>query len=525
MARQLLMYKGITPNVSDNRYYYCSPQDFLTEIHANLIGSIDLDNYRLEANMAKINYAVLPLADAEKVTYLIEYDASTNYFNCFHVEHVEVRNDFALYRISIDLWQTYIWQGSLSNIHITRCNRNIGDGVYDEIANTKPASVGYTSNDIYMATWDGAGWLTSDKNYAYEDYIVIVFAVEYNVEQQVFGSDHISETGLYCVDFTTLRGLVDATHANSAGVNIASDIIGGIYGVASSWGGSELDARVINAWIMPTAFLTKSGYGHNFKSKSSYAGNSNVTFLAEQVLPRRSIKDVVDLPNSPNYAVYFGTFNNGLKLKHYTSSNLRVKVITNVSQTSLNVLVEQGENQKDITSAFEVTLTTNAGVTTGIRQFAKAFSNAVSMGSSMAKDLAKGDVSSAGLGLAKGVVDMIPLKPSIDGAIGGGDGGTTFYSTHTTTSGNVTTYYTHNPLCAFYFESTCDEEAHARLYGALFDAYNITDLEDLLTYSLLGTGTLTDTYVKATARLEGVPLDARNYILSNLGNGVYLKII
>jgi hypothetical protein len=78
-----------------------------------------------------------------------------------------------------------------------------------------------------------------------------------------------------------------------------------------------------------------------------------------------------------------------------------------------------------------------------------------------------------------------------------------------------------NPFCITLYKSINNEKANARLNGANFDEI-ISNIASVFNYSLLGEGDLTDTYIKASCLIDGIPSEASNYIKNTLAGGVYL---
>ena len=535
MTRVLRLYANFTPNQDNNTYYiFNDVLGFFANVLHNLSQiEIPLNNYRINNNNIKIKKDALIGFEIKNCTYVIDMEKDEsgyerNIYKCYHVRSYEELDYYILY-VEVDLWATYIKQADISNINVLRCNRNIGIGVYDEIENT--TNNGEIGRTFIKPRIENA-WLDETGRYGHDDYISIVYVVEHNIQQQVFGDDYISQTKMYYSTFSHLRSLVKDEYKNKSGVEIACDVIGGIYGVTASSGG-PLDARVIKAWILPDVCFFKSGLARTLKSKCTYSNGTEITITAGEVEPRRDRLRFSDITFNINQSTYFGTYNYGLKLKRYTQpTNLECEIVTNVGPIDLQVIVKQGEEQKDITQSFEIPLTTNSSVTTNLRQLAKAFTMSVTAGSNLVKDFnsvgggGHGAVN-AGLGLTSTLVNMINLVPKIDKAIGNGGATTIYYSDYTEQHNNETWYYSTNPFVTTTFESIRDENEHARYYGASFNEF-ITDLSTIDSYELLGVGenlTLTDTYIVANVRVSNIPKEAKDYITNTFKNGFYFKYI
>lgn len=536
MARYLKIFFGFTPNIQGNTYYcYQTKSAYLNFLNqkTNFI-RVDLDNYRINTGVIKIRKDILePLIyQIYEASYIVEIEErapafiNTNILRCWHVKSFE-ELDYYLLHVEVDLWGTYFNTGLLSNINVLRCNRQLSyNGIYDEVENTGDGYAMRYEAPIYT------NWLdrlpnTNIYSLAKESEIYIVYLIQYNIEQQVFGDDHISATALYATPLDEIRTAVN--NSDYSTIKGATNIIGGIYGVTGKFGGT-LDAQVIEAWILPTWFINignKSAGGsgdtlyHNFKSKSEHG---DLTIKGYVVYPSKNLLEYRTIESDPNKVVYFGTINNGLKLKRYTYDNLHCFVYAYVGASTIQIIATQGEDQKDLTKDFTIMLTENSGVTTGIRAVAKALSRSISMGTSAYKDFAKGDYSSGGLGIVKGIADMVPLQPKIDKALGNGDASTIYYRRQSQASGDPKYNCVDNPFVATIFTSVIDEKARARLYGASFNEL-ISNFSTIYTKDLLGTGTLEDTYIVANVRVDGVPTEAKTYIENTFKNGFYSQYL
>ena len=534
MARVLRLYANFTPNQSNNTFYmYVNTANYLTKILGHLKQiEIPLDNYRINTGVIKIKKDLIIDFDIKNCTYAIEWEKGisatrTFIYKCYHVRSYE-ELDYYILNVEVDLWGTYLKDAELTNINVTRCNRNIGVGVYDEIESTTETD---EEGRAFVKPRLNNSWLDTTGTYGHDDYISIVYVVEHNIKQQVFGEDYISMTKMYYSTFTHLRSLVKDEYKNKSGVEIASDVIGGIYGATGNLG--TLDARVIKAWVLPNVLFYNSGLARTLKSKCAYSNGEDITITAGEIIPRRDSLQFTAIPFDINYATYFGTYNFGLKLKRYTQpANIYCEIVTNIGPIDLQVLVKQGEDQKDITQCFEIPLTTNSSVTTLLRQIAKSFTISVGASRNMVSDFTNGGggasgAVNAGLGFANTIMGMINLTPRIDKAIGSGGATNIYYSTYTETHGSDTWHYSLNPFVVTTFKSVYDENAHARYYGASFNEF-ITDLSTIDSYELLGTGdnlTLTDTFIVANVRVDNVSKEAKDYIQNAFRNGIYLKYI
>lgn len=517
MARQLRLYSGINPNQDKNLHYFFSNASlFINELQSHLIATIPLDNYRINLNTAKVALSNdgISMANFEKVTYIIDYDDVTKYFKCYYVDSILLQ-DYAIYNLSVDLWATYIINASFSNIHVTRCNRALNPkGTYDEVLETY-------EREEQNANFNYIG----DNGIIDDDQVFIVYLVEYNVEQSaLWGDQHVSTTGLFATRLSDLRG----TRAKSA-IEIAVDAVGGIIKIDNN-----MDARVLQAWLLPQWLVDIGEASGDIQQSKYYAFNAKgkdgtYTFNGYLVNPSHKDMDLIGNTFELNYETYIGTRNNCYKTKRFVNKYMNeIALHAFVGTNSLQVVIIQGDDEKDLTKDFEVTLTTNNGEVTGIRAVADVIGKTLT--STLGFFASKKTFGSWGgaSAFAKSASSEIKTDPTISSAVGSGDASNLYWRPiwpNETDQNEIKKLYF--PIIKERFKSTRDEEMHARMEGANFDEY-ISGFEYPLTKALLGTGThltFEYTYIVASCTIEGVPSDAKDLINNKLDNGIYYKVL
>lgn len=526
MARELNIYRYILPN-KETTMHLCgnSLLNYLNELSTRLIESISIDNYRINANVAKIklNDALEPVYN--QITYIIDIDKEDDkikYWRCYYVKSASIQSGYIVLSLEIDYWGTYFDYVKISPIHITKSNLRLTDkGIYDDIKATD-GQIAYT-NAFEATGAEGKGGF-------FQTMVGMVFLLQYNVSQAVFGTDKITKTELFYINLNDLKNIAvnaDASFDDYSAVEIGIDIIGGIYGASANIG--NVDAQVIKAWLVDTLGVSvgPKEYGITLKAKSIFTAGHEVTFNVNHVYPSKISRHITIENYDINKIYYAGTFNNGLKLKRFTSRNLDYYTWYIVTSDDVKVIVQQGEAQKDITDAFSVTITTNAGVTTGIRRVAEALSQSMRAYSSVVGNYAKGGVGLAGLGVANDILGMVPNE-AYESIIGNGDGATTFYKAQNTSD---TKYYLQTPYILTTYTSINNEKHRARLFGANYDV-TLLSFALLTLYNFLGTDLTPYTslpYIKGTIFLNmhdgGIPKDAYDAITNMVANGIYLKFI
>lgn len=517
MTRQLLCYSGINPN-NDNctHYFFNSVSRYISELSNNLEATINLNNYRINANIAKISVGnILTEELASEITYIIDTDGE-DYFRAYHVKSF-TKQDFFVYQLEVDLWATYIYKVLFSKIHVTRCNRALNEhGEYDDI------NIAYTRSEQNVRTVTDMG---ESEGFIRDDRVWIVYLVEYNVEQSaIFGDQHISATGLYASRLSDLRaGQIISP------IDRATDAIGGIYKIQNG-----MDARVIQAWILPQFLVNCGGVTGDYAPQSRYAvfqskgREGNYTFNGYIVFPATKYYDFIGNTFDLNFQTFIGTRNNCLKSRRYVNKYMNeIGLYCFMGTNSLKVVMIQGDNQKDLTNDFEVTLTTNNGEVTGIRAVAGVIGKTLTSTLGVVGAMKKENYYDVAKQVAGGATSQIETKPAISSAVGNGDASNLYWRTLFNDATEAEARKLRFPIIKEVFRSTRDEEMHARMQGANFDEY-ISGFDYPLTKALLGTGnhlTLTDTYIVATCCIEGAPIDAKNAIANKLASGIYYNYL
>lgn len=532
MARKLYIFDSFTPNAENGIFYaFYSAELFWKYAKDNYsYNVVELNNYRINANVIKVKYDenIYGETFVNNKSYIIDADiveteeeTIVNYFRCYFVDSYFLQSDYIAFNVHIDLWGTYSHDALIDNTLITRCNRNIGVGIYDDIKATNgnlEHTEAWHQTDAY---WGGI----------FDTSVCIVFLLQYNVAQAVFGNDKISKTEMFCIKLSELKEKAVALKDefdNYSSAEIAVDIIGGIYAVTANMGTN--DAQVIKAWLCDYNYIDTGRdmsleHGVTAKSKSIFTNGSDMTFDITHVYPSKKYKEITIENYDVNKVYYAGTFNNGLKLQRYTTPNLTYCTYYIVGDDDIQVIVQQGENQKDISKAYEVLLTTNSATQTGIRRLARAVSGSMKAYTSAMKAYASGGASGALLSGTETLAGMVDMTVDFESAIGGGDGFTTFYQEQyrVFTKGQLLT-----PYILTTFTSTLDEKQNAIRYGALFKVWvpskQISTMLDYVNVNnLLGADNdFNYTYIACQCSISGVPMEACNYIKNMLKNGVYL---
>jgi len=546
----LSLYKEITPNLDNKHYYFSSISQYKTALASKFVKSVTLDNYRINTNIIKIKLdSTITETIADTLTYAIDEREDENhvvtYFRCYHVNRIVIQSGYVALYCSVDLWATYFYKATISNLVVNRCNRSIGTGLLDDLTGTKDNPTRY-----YCATTGTSDWNTTPNMLMARNNVYIVFALKYNIQQNSAGS--VSNIGLFAFKIQDL--VTRLYNANKQTINdndsdavkiqkrthnfnwsivnpidFAIDVVGSIYGISGTngWGLSgTLNAVVIGAWFSDSIITTSSHL--EVKSKPNWENFLDVTLVPYKVARYEYVRTLT-ITNDFDKQLYVGTMQNGLKLQRTTQSTISVCIKTIASNDKLKVIAYQGDTQQDITDAFSTTIGTTDGDVTAQRQTLEIVQSSIKFfgaGLAVAKGLDAGGIASviALQGATSSVVGSLERSQHIGNMVSGGDGAIAYWRNFTgndttTPENNLSTPVT-NPYVINAYESINDEKANVRLYGAKYS--ELTTFTSVFTASLLGTGTLSDTLIKATCNIENIPTDAIDLIKSKLQNGVYL---
>ena len=534
MARTLTCYSYIRPNIEEGTHYHFKGNAGLSAYYTALSPfspfNVTLDNYRVNENLIKLkeSASVTPATMAH-ITYVIDHDEEAHYFRAYHVENCYMQSGYVVFEVKPDLWANgFFGGGILYNLHVVRCNRDIANGVYDPIGKTKGATY-----PIHPQPYS----LTLAQCSA-------VFLLEYNVSQNLFGGNQITKTSLM---YMTFKDIYDTLHnyvnQNFHGdvyddidiVTKVIDLLGGIHSVAGTIGtaGAQLAAHVLKVWFIPTEAIQRGSLGLNQVLSKSLLTEGNelpfndVVYEVQQMhyIKALNYKNTLQDPAAqwaefmPDYHIEVGTLYRSMPISRFTRDTTAYfhYVFTN---SNVNVYVEEGLQQEDITESFEVTITLNNATETSLMSAAKTLTKLAGGIASVAKGYAKGGYVGAaagaaiyGVGLMASMKDAQPLQ-----AIGTGDGALTF-SQNSPTSVNSPYYLMLTP-------SNEDEKEHAYFKGVSYDVF--AGLNDIDAAAQLGQ-TLTPRtgfYIMADAmRVEGMQGANADFVRQELNRGIWVKML
>ena len=483
------LYKNKLPNYAENTHYFFNAvDDYVNSLGVEFL-RFEEDRYTINGNIAEV--ALPAVTDVDSVTYIAWNNGGAWRF--FFVRSAVYQSGYAIFTLDVDLWATHIARATLSNIRVTRCNRNVGIGVYDAI----PSSVGREFSRL------GGDMSVNDLAVVY----VVAFATGVS---SILVNNAGTALGIFVSEISSLfppiqneGGTTTPDPRNT--LDNAIELVSGIFAAQATNG--DLDANVLKAYIVPKSVLAiKTGTVPVFKVKSpSFSGTLTPTYeAAPYISPVR-----FDIDIDPDKKYFVGTKHAGVELVRTTQPTT---VFYNyiVKQDGLQVIVQQGDRMLDITDAFAVGLTSNDGNFTATERLARTLQVVGGIASGAFQIMQGGAGYVTGALTAANALTSVVEQGNARYAQGG-DGVSTFRAL---SGAAQSPYYMQTN------ESIDNEAANARLYGATFNQ-QVTNVDDIFGAELLGVGTLTDTYFAAEVRVDGVPTDARDFIAAAIRGGIY----
>lgn len=525
MTRKLKLYSNVQPNKGEEIHLMPnSINSYLNYLSINLIKQVDFPNYRINNGRVLLKISEdFPLHASQIVTYIIDTDED-EYMRCYFVTRIYDESGFIVFEVELDNWGTYIRNASFPIVHVSRCNRDIGNGVYDAVARTKGCTL-----PIHLKPYDLQLYQCS-----------IVFLLEYNVSENLFGSNQITKTSLFAIDLQRIYDIVHDVAAEFDNLDIiqkAIDMVGGIHSVGgtNSVIGTQLAAHVLKAWLVPSdtlIFTDLGAYQINTKclmTKGAEVGINHV-FIVQAInsIIEKDMKDLLQDPAAnwaeflPDYHIEVGTLYRAMSIVRFTRETKAYFhfVYTNIG---VKVYVEQGLQQEDITESFEVSITTNNATETSLMTATKSLAMLASGVAALAKGYAKGGTAGAaaaaglyGIGLLGNVKDAQPLQ-----AIGSGDGALTFW--------NGRKDSVNNPYYLMLTPSNESEKEHAYYFGVQYNLYN-NQFAAIEAAPQLGVphGIMKNDgfYILADeVEISGLPKEAGDFVRGEFARGIWLHVL
>lgn len=516
--KELRLYSRAANRELLNHYVFSSFTDYLNELEFyRIVPSITINNYRINSGSVALSVnpeeGVLPLSVANEIVYIADItkddEGHVVKTDFYFVDNSYLQSGYFVFEISLDKWASYMPFARFSNIHVTRCNREVDEGVYDEIKNTKGRTIYYYNN----------GPLARPIN----EYCVVILA-SVVVQTNFFGSDPLTQNVLLYIPLEDIASAVVSSWAGMDIIEKARFVVGGIYKTRAFPTDNNMSAT--RCWIMPKELVQEDAYGlAGVFTKTFVTGNADYEFQNVMVVNNTTIVKSFDFGDFlggfaslyPNVALSFGSRGQAMPLTRFTH-NKEVFIRVFVESGEVRAQVEQGNNIMDISSAFELDINANNQSGTALQSMSKTFSKFAGIAKSTAKGYMEGGYAGAAIGLLTSTSAAMSQNRASAPSSNNGDAATTY-------SLNDPDYIMF-PLVISATDSANDEKAIAYLEGANFDVY-IDGIAALDNYAHLGAVQSsiqrTGTFLKSDSfKVEGLNAEAEAYVRAELSCGVWL---
>lgn len=518
MARLLNIYTGRRINEGENTHILAAG---ITS-YVNTLGtpalSLSFPNYKIvtEGIVLISESDGLGLPTAQRCTYCVDYDAAIGFMRCYFVDAVDDVSGYIRLHVRLDNWGTYIWRASMSNMHVSRCNKKLSDrAVFDDISLTHGKQTRYDLGEE-------VGLIDC----------CAVFLLSYNVAETLIGNNYVSAMGLFSIRLASVANCWNADIPAAANIPIiekAIMLLGGIYQT-----GASRKAHVVKMWILPTPALESNyQYPEDLKSWTPY-GEITITQALVRFINAGIYEETIDVAQMvndagetfgdlyPNGQLEIGTGQETMPMtRFYNDFNVTYKYV--FSNSAVKVIVSQGLNQKDITEAYEVSITTNNMVDTATEAAAKNAATTAAALLAIAKGYSSGGTAGAvvaGAGFGMAALGRTRSANPSNATLGSGDGLLALQSA--LTSDRTTKLKAGYTLVVY--SSVDDEIAKAMMKGAKYDLYLNSFVALALAPYLFPNPPRNVAFIAIDELLiTGINGDAVKYISDEFRRGVWLQ--
>lgn len=514
MARRLVLYSAGFNHDETTHFIFTRKANYLNALEAHFLFSLPFNTWRINNGRVLVSRASFDLGqiDFKKVVYIADVDDEKKEEATFyHVQRAYDQSEYIVFEISLDNWATFLPNATISQLHVTRCNRAIGEGIYDEVKNTSGVPFNY--------------WYNGALNRPIDEYCV-VFLVSVVLATSWFGSDPLTQSVMFYLPLEDVGGKAVSEWAEMDILDKVRFLIGGLKETTANIGTTKL--QVLRCWILPKTLARAGAYGlNNLKGNSFVAGGdysfSNV-YVAQcgTFVEQYAFTDFLGVQQGryPAESVQFGVRGHTMPLTRFTNDRV-VNARVMVEASDVRVQVEQGFNILDISAGFELDININNQVGTFTQQLAKNAGKILGLVGATAKAYAKGGKVAAGFTAAAGLLGMQEGGGASSPASNNGDA----YTTYSLNDADYVTF----PFVLCATPSIQDEDANAYFGGAMFDEYN-SDFSAMQQSAHLGKVTASeernDTFIVADAmNVSGLNAEAEEFIRSEFKRGIWFEVI
>lgn len=560
MAASLTVFYNYTPNSTRGRYYMPRHAEvdfyeantkmlgaFISE--ASQVSKLQSDTYRVYEEY--IDLAQRADLTSMNITYIAIDNGKSILF--YFVNSIKPMPQGYRCYISIDYWATYVSIANITKLHFTRSNLQLArdyENYYstDEVINhdishrafyplreksgnilsvsrqdvwvvaaikersieTSNVSIEdvnlYAFNPQDIAVQNGRTSVTMEDIRQTIEEVFNIYEAKYrgeHTQHPIFPSltniDYPAEvTKVYLIPFAApYAAQIESIYYKTFYITSEEKYIAGYQ---FRGGVKSFDYRIIN-----------NGYKHQYNPAVLNTHEENITSV---VVP------VMGVP------LFFGTRYNNIKLPPFVLQ-YSVSVRYNFGKDEMTVTIVQGTEERDITSAFELTGSANTGTLTSQQRAAKWLSVAAQASSGVFQ-IAKGGagIVSGGTAIAS-AIQQATTNTNGGTVIGTGDAYTTFQQVIETGSGSIIcfTYPKYSALPVDPIERVITYGAYCDIqyFDPEANLLNIIDGLELL-YLSEDNKTIYPAFA-CDATVDNIPADAAEYISNTLKEGVQIQFL
>ena len=389
----LFLYKDVAPNqkggihvipISESAYAQYLPTPDL---------SLDVGTFEVVSNVIRISG--VSQDQLKRITYAKWVDGSETTY--FHVLDSQNASGYGTLFVTPDEWANNILNVS-GRVEVQQCNKLLA----------LPSHIPYAP--------DAKGFLNFRKftnaelalpSNIFGLYIVFVCAYETGKASPITGGAG-AETSVFVhkISFVEKNPISDFPD-----MQIACAFVGGVYEAIPYEAGAikpNVNASVLRAYIVPQSWVAAAEYEPSVLTGiwgfNSAIAASSVTWTAGKRLNPCVITKRIPLGGQNATHEYFvGVLQNKMPLARVADNTNDLNLHISIKQDGLQILLEQNGTMQDITSAFEVGLTTNGGNITGFEQVKNAIGTVANVIGNAVR-IGAGDVVGGASGIATGLL-------------------------------------------------------------------------------------------------------------------------
>ena len=528
MAKNLILFNRGFNEGEKTHFVFSSKSTYLALLTANYqMASLDLPNYKINDGEVLISLKFLAdhlETDPYKCVYMAIHDTENAERDLFYkVVRAYEQSGYVRYEVELDVWASFMDNAVFRNIHVVRCNRNIGNGRYDDVEKSE-------GSDFYEHYQE----VDADSNYK------IVFSCAIVTHTEWLGNDPITQTFLLACNISDLPALTSEFEGHLDVVDKVRDIMGGVY-ETTSFGAvaSQQHASVLKCWLVPKDLVQVTAVETALKINSPFIeGGSGV--IRPHVVRMGTFEKAYSiasfltggLNDYPRYKCFWGAKNNFIALTRDTKTdenNLFARLYADTD--NIRIEIGQGDNRQEITDAFEVDCSINNQMGTSAQANARNTAKIIGAVGTAVKAYALMSLGTAyalpaGIAVgAQGVAGlMTPSHATPSAPVGNGGAGATLSCQSATKL--------LNPFGISVMRSAINENAKAYMKGANFNDF-IASFAVAEGASHLGTLTGTglpnrdaDTFIACdSVCIDGLNGEAQDFIMKELKRGIWLRTL